>query len=150
MVKEFNSLEEIQKYYNKETNTYVFKENGCYIQSIVFNFDLYVEANIDAIDIRAFDIETLDIKVRDINARDINARDIVARDISACNIEAGDISANNIDACDINAWNIDACYISYWAVCFAYNSIKCKSIKSERKNNKHFVLDGKLEVEEDE
>ena len=28
MIKEFNSLEEIEKYYDKNTNTYVFKENN--------------------------------------------------------------------------------------------------------------------------
>ena len=31
MVKEFNSLEEIQKYYDKNTNTYVFVERGSII-----------------------------------------------------------------------------------------------------------------------
>ena len=41
-MKEFNSLEEIKQYYNEETNTYEFKEN------IVLNFDLNVEADIDA------------------------------------------------------------------------------------------------------
>ena len=105
MIREFNSLEEIEEYYDADINTYVFKENGEYIDLVIFNFDLNVDAN-------------------------INACDILAR--------------------DINAWNIDACDISYWAVCFAYNSIKCKLITSKRKNHKHFVLDGKLEVEEDE
>ena len=31
MTKEFNSLEEIQKYYDEKSNTYIFKENGAYI-----------------------------------------------------------------------------------------------------------------------
>ena len=39
---------------------------------------------------------------------------------------------------------------NYYAVCVAYNNIECKSIKGRRKNSKHFVLDGKLEVKEDE
>ena len=104
MIKEFNSLEEIQKYYDQETNTYVFKENGECID-IKFNFDLNVNANIDARDIIAWSINT--------------------HDVYACNI-------------------------SYYALCYAYNNIKCKSIEGRRKNGKHFVLDGKLEVEEDE
>ena len=129
MVKEFNSLEEIQKYYDKSTNTYVFKENGECID-IKFNFDLSIDANIEAWNINAWNIDCLNI----------NAWDITAIDIKACNIKAF----------DINAWNIDACNISYWALCFAYANIKCNSITSRRDNHKHFALDGKLEVEEDE
>ena len=158
MVKEFESLEEIQKYYDKSTNTYVFEENGSYIDLVVFNFNLNIDANIDA-----YDIEVLDINAWNINACNINADNIKVRDINAVNIDAwnidaynikaediitGDISACNIEAGDINAWNINACDISYWAVCFAYNSIKCNSITSKRENHKHFVLDGKLEVKE--
>ena len=45
MIKEFNSLDEIQKYYNEDANTYIFKEDGKYIDLVVFNFDLDVEAN---------------------------------------------------------------------------------------------------------
>ena len=128
MTKEFNNLEEIKRYYDKETNTYVFKENDRYIDLVVFNFDLEVESNIDACNIDARDID-----VKDINARDISASDIRAQDINACNISAYDISARNI---------------SYGAVCFAYYKIKCKSIKGRRWNHKHFVLDGVLDVEE--
>lgn len=108
MVREFNSIEDIEKYYNEETNTYIFKEYNEYIDLVIFNFDLTVEA---------------DIKVRDINA-------------------------NNISAWDINAWDINARDISYYAICIAYKNIKCNSIRGARTNSKHFVLDGKIEVEE--
>ena len=127
MIKEFNSLEEIQKYYDQETNTYVFKENGECID-IKFNFDLEVSANIVACDIIA-----CKIKAHDIYANDIKADEIIA---------------NNIHTHDIKAIDIKADDISYYALCFAYNSIKCKSIEGRRKNAKHFVLDGKLEVGE--
>ena len=146
MVKQFDSLKEIQKYYDEKTNTYVFKENNEYISLVKFNFDLHVEANIDACDIKAgnikaIDIDALDINVEDINALDINASDITARNIDAENIDALDIIAYG----DINAWDI-----SYHAICVAYGNIKCKSIIGFSKNAKHFVLDGKLEVEENE
>lgn len=127
MTKEFYSLDEIQKYYDKKSNTYIFIEDDETIDVVVFNFDLDVEANIDAKTINAFDIRACNIK--------------------ACNIDACDIKAMNIEAWDINAWNIEAQDISYYAVCFAYNNIKCKSIKGRRNNSKHFVLDGKLELE---
>ena len=38
MTREFNNIEEIQKYYNKKTNTYIFKENGEYIEFVIFHF----------------------------------------------------------------------------------------------------------------
>lgn len=116
MVKEFNSLEEIEKYYDEKANTYIFKEDDEYIDLVIFNFDLDIKANIDACDI---------------NARDINAININAYDITADDINAYDIKANNI---------------IYFAVCFAYENIKCKSIKGRRENAEHFVLDGKIEI----
>ena len=138
MTKEFNSLEEIEEYYDEKSNTYIFIENGEYIDLVVFNFDLDTCANINARCIDAMNI----------NAVDIRAWDIDARDIDACNIEAWDIYAWDIYACNIAAENIKAKNISYFAVCFASDNIKCNSIIGRRDNAKHFVLDGKLEIEE--
>ena len=61
MIKEFNSLEEIKKYYDKESNTYIFKEDGAYIDLVIFKFDLNVDANIEAKNIIANNIDALDI-----------------------------------------------------------------------------------------
>ena len=121
MIKEFNSLDEIQKYYDEKSNTYIFKKNGAYIDLVVLNFDLDVEANIDAGCIDALNINAINIKAWDVYTRDLNAYDIVAWSIYACNIEAYSI--------------------------FVYDNIKCKSIKGIRENAKHFVLYGKLEAE---
>ena len=115
MTKEFYSLDEIQKYYDKKSNTYIFIEDDEMIDVVVFNFDLNVEANIDAKTINAFDIRACNIK--------------------ACNIDACDIKANDI---------------SYYAICVAYKDIRCKSIKGIRENAKHFVLNGVLEVLEND
>jgi hypothetical protein len=78
----------------------------------------------------------------------INAYDIDAGDINAWNIDAWDISAGDINAWDINARNINAKNIRYYAVCFAYQNIKCKSIKGERENSKHFCLDGEIIIKD--
>ena len=150
MTKEFNNLEEIEKYYNKETNTYVFNENGKYIDLVVFDFDLNVEANIKALDINACDIYAMNINSMNIDAYDIKASDIYARNINACNIDAMNINSMNIDACDIKAYDIKANDISYYAICVAYKDIRCKSIKGIRENAKHFVLNGVLEVLEND
>lgn len=77
MIKEFNNLEEIQKYYDYKTNTYVFKEDNEYIDLIVFNFDLHINANINAFNIKAYDINVCDINACDICAYNIEARDII-------------------------------------------------------------------------
>ena len=55
----------------------------------------------------------------------------------------------NINAWNINAVNINAMDLLYYAVCFAYNSINCKSIKGRRENCKHFCLDGEIKIKED-
>ena len=129
-IREFNNLGEIQKYYDEKSNTYIFKENDDLIDLVIFNFNLNVKANI--------------------NVGNIDAWNINAEDINAINIDAWNISARDIDAGNITAMNINAQDISYYAVCFAYQNIKCKSIKGIRKNAKHFVLNGELEVEENE
>lgn len=138
MTKEFNNLQEIEKYYDEKINAYVFKEDDKYIDLVIFNFDLKINSNIDACGIDAYNI-----KANHIKASNINACNIDVYNIDAWDIKANDISADNINADNINAWNI-----SYYAVCFAYNNITCKSIKGRRKNARHFVLDGVLEVED--
>ena len=127
MTKVFNSLEEIQKYYNEETNSYIFKEYGMYISLVIFNFDLNVKSNIYA---------------WNIYARNINALNINAKDISVCYLDANDIKVHDISAASIKANNIN-----YYAVCYAYNDIKCKSIKGRKHNSKHFVLDGHVYID---
>ena len=175
-IKEFNNINELEKYYDKETNTYAFREGEDYIDLIIFNFDLNIQANINAWnievndninvkDIKAYDIKAHDIKAHDIEAHDIYSNDIIANDIYARNInsisiksryinavdiDSGDIVTGNIDAGNICAENIKAKRINYYAIFCAYENIKCKSIKGRRHNSKHFVLDGKLEVEEDD
>ncbi|MEG0485778.1 MAG: hypothetical protein RR576_10065 [Oscillospiraceae bacterium] len=166
-MKTFNSLEEIKPYYNEETDTYEFVEDGD-LFDVYFEFDLKIRANIKAreiyaqdikaCDINAWDIDARDIKACDIDACDIDAQDIIAKDIEVCDINARginarginaqDIDAKDIKACDIKAWNINAQDISYWAVCFAQFTFKCKSIVGKRKNSKHFCLDSKIVVAE--
>ena len=146
MVKKFDSLDEIQKYYDEKSNTYIFKENGQYINIVAFNFNLNVESNIDAKDIKAQGIDAIDINASDISAWNIIAGDINAENIDSYNINVWNIKANNIKSGNIEANNIYAHDISYWAVCFAIQNITCHSIKGRRENAKHFVLDGALEV----
>ena len=172
MVKEFNSLEDAQKYYDAESNTYIFKEfkeDEKYIRLIIFNFNFNVEANIDAWticakDINAKNINAFNIFSQNIHAEDIKANNIKSKDIHALNIQACNINAHNINACDITAHNIrandieavdikadniKAHDINYNEICFAYNNIKCKSITGGRRNAKHFVFDGALEIEDE-
>jgi hypothetical protein len=120
-------------------------------KDMIFNESIEVKGNITGKDGIRFNLKV----VGNINARDIDARDIDAWDINAWNINAWNINTRNINARDINAWNInawdiDARNIKYYAVCFAYNNIKCESIKGRKDNCKHFVLDGKIEIKDKE
>ena len=101
VTKVFNSLEEIEKYYDKKSNTYIFMEDGSMIDNVILNFDLKADANIDA-----FKITGKTINAHNINANDINARSILALDIYAWNIYA-----KKIIACNIRALDITTCYI---------------------------------------
>ena len=139
MIEIFNNLEEIQKYYDKETNTYVFKENDIFIDTIMFNFTLEVNANIRGGNIRAWDIKAFDIRATNISCLNIMAIDIDARNIDCINLTAKDIIALNIDALNITARNINVDNIfaksidargeiDCYDTCVASEYIKCKSI----------------------
>ena len=119
-MKTFKSEQEIESYYNKNTNIYDFVENGNRID-VKFEFALNCSRDIKAGDITAWNISAWNITAVDINAGDINARDIKARDI-----KAGDIS--------------------YYAVCFTYSKFICKSVVGRRASAKHFCLDSEIEL----
>ena len=146
MIEIFNNLEEIQKYYDKETNTYIFKENDIFIDTIIFNFTLEVNANIIGGDIRAWDIKAFDIKAVNISCSNIMAIDIDARNIDCINITAKDITALDIDALNITARNINVNNIfaksidargeiNCYDTCVTSESIKCKSIIGGRNDD---------------
>ena len=102
MKKVFNSLEEMNKYYDEGKNTYVFKEGGEYIEEIIFTFDIKVNANIDALNIKAFNLETMNINALNIEAHNITAKDIYANNIKAYDNESGLYGYAEIDKPDIN------------------------------------------------
>ena len=135
-----DSLEKMKPYYNENTKTYEFLDNGKLI-NVFFTFSIDIKANITAMDItteninawdinardikamditaeniKSWDINAGDINARDINANNINSRDINAGDIKAWNIKAMDINANNINSSNINAWNIKAGDIKAWDI----------------------------------
>lgn len=137
-IKTFDSLEEIQKYYDRKRNTYIFEEDGNYLGLVIFNFDLNVKANIRALniigrDIKVLNITSLDIRCGDIDALDIvagniNANNIKVRDIDAFDIDAANIIARDIDVDNIKARNVNARDINYYVECDATENIKCKTI----------------------
>ena len=53
--KVFENLKELKKYYNEETNTYIFKEGENWF-NVDIQFKLEITANINARDINAWDI----------------------------------------------------------------------------------------------
>ena len=149
-MKTFYSIEEMKRYYVGVLNSYVFTDKDGFGLDIEIAFSLDVQSHIFAGDILAQDITALSI-----HAREISAKNIKSANIDVININADDIDALNIfvglrsitgDA--IN--NINARNIKYYGVCFAYNNITCSSIKGERENAKHFVLDGEIIIKKEE
>ena len=102
IIKEFNNLEEIQKYYDEESNTYLFKEDDKYIDVVILNFDLQVKSHI-----AAFDINAKNMEVWNIDASNIKANNIIAYEIDICNIDACDIKSYSIDACTIKSCSLE-------------------------------------------
>lgn len=144
-MKTFKNIGEMKPYYNKETNSYEFYENG-ELLDIEIKFNLDIMSHIVARDIKARSINVGDITGKYINAWNIIANDIEANDIKANDIEAIDIKANDIEAIDIKADNIKAWNIKFFAVCYACYSFECKSIVGKRKNAKYFCLDSEVKV----
>lgn len=117
-IKIINNLEEMQKYYDEKSNTYIFKEGDDFIDLVIFNFDLDISANIKAWDIKAKKIKAADIESWDIDARDIDAINIKSRDIKARNINADIIDVRDITAEDI------------YTKCFNAKDIRANDIES--------------------
>ena len=158
MTKVFNNIKEIEKYYNKETDTYSFRGKN-FVGKVILNFDLNIESNIEAFDISALSITAKNIQAWDITAWEINACDIKcvninagmikARDIDGLHIKSMNIYARDIKAFGLISVNIYARDITYTTMCSAYEDIKCNSIKCiGRPAPLHFTYYGKLEVVE--
>jgi hypothetical protein len=158
---------------NEELKSLIVEGNITINDDIECYFDINVEANIKAHNIKAWNIkanniDSCDIKAYNIKANNIDSCDIKAYnidshnidsynidshnidscDIKAININACNIKANNINACDIKANNIDAYDISYHAFCISYRGLICESIKGRRSNSFHNCLDGEVTIKE--
>lgn len=143
-MKTFNNLEEMQPYYNENTDTYEFVENQKRFD-VEFNFDLNIDRNIKAGNIYADNIHALNIYADNINALNINAWGI-----NAGNLTAENINADNINVWNITAENINAGDINFFAVCFSYETFICDSIKGRHKNSRYFCLDGEVVINKKE
>ena len=87
--KKFECLDEIEKYYVKEINTYMFEENGRYL-NVLFLFDFSVKANIFANNIKAKGIVCLELSAVNLDAYDIDASRIIADNIEALTVNVQD------------------------------------------------------------
>ena len=161
MIKVFNNIKEIKKYYDKKTNTYdLSSEKDHAIEKVILNFDLNVKSDIIACDINAPSITAKNIRAWDICAWELNACDIKGVNIDAGMIKARDIEglyikSMNIYARDIKVYgfitvNIYARDINYITRCLAYEDFKCNSINCTDQIPLHYTIYGKLEVIEDD
>ena len=76
MIKTFYKKEEIEKYYDKETNCYKFVEKN-EILNVHFMFDLKIKSHIFANNILAFNIECLNISCSNIGAQSVKCDNLI-------------------------------------------------------------------------
>lgn len=121
----------------KEDILNLVKENIISInKDLYINCDLELDTNIKCKNI--YSQHTLNIG--NLDAININVKNLIANTVIALNI-----NTENIDAKSITAYNnIKSNNINYCSVCYAHQNIECNSIKGERRNSKHFVLDGEI------
>ena len=120
---------------NEELKSYIVDGVAKFNDSIECDFDICIDAHIDA---------------WDIEARNIEAHNIEARNIDSHNIKAINIDAYNIKADDIEASNIEADSILYYDYCITYHSLTCSNIKGSRTNSIHKCLDKEIEIKKTE
>ena len=114
--KKFNNLEEIEKYYIPEINTYSFEENG-HCLNVLFMFDVNVDSNIFANNIKARDIECLELSTVDIDAYDVKANRLIAYNIEALTVNVRDriVYSGEINIrCSINCGKLLYNKLSNW------------------------------------
>lgn len=139
--KTFKSIEEIEDYYDKETNTYEFKENE-ELLNITLEFELLTNANI-----HVFNIDCDDIDCNNIEANNIDCGNITANNIRGWNIYADNITTRTIYARTINAKGICADNIKFYSVCIAQNYLQCTAITGTRPNHIYKCLDKEVVFE---
>ena len=113
----FLKEEEMNEYYNKDTNTYAFWGEDGTACSIVLKFDLETSAS---------------ILCHNLDCIDIKAESITANNIEACALTANDIFAEDIDATSIKA---DRIIIRNYGSINCLGDIRCSYIKCERLSN---------------
>ena len=109
------------------TDNTTFNESIKVKGSIIGDYNLKVEGDIECEDIKCRDIECLDIKCLNIYCRDINCRDIKCKEIKCWDIKCDNIDCDNIECWNIDCWDIDCENID------CLNIILCDKIKVKNK-----------------
>ena len=139
----FNNIDELQPYYDKDSDTYDLTS----FDEVVFTFNLYTISNIRAVNIDARIIKANNIVAKEIIAGDMDVADITAEKTYVGDIRCGNAIIKELFLADnICASDIDAKEISYHAFCFAYNNIRCQTIEGRVYNSKHFTLNGIIDI----
>lgn len=113
----FYNEEEMNDYYNQETNTYAFWDEKGTSCDVVLKFDLETYASIICNNLDCIDIKVENITANNIEGCSITANDIICKDIAATSIKADRIIL-------INYGSIDC-----------MGSIQCSYIKCEKLSN---------------
>ena len=113
----FMNEEEMNDYYNQETNTYAFWNEEGTGADVVLRFDLETNASIICHNLDCIDIKVESITANEIEGCAITANDIICQDLAATSIKADRIIL-------INYGSIDC-----------MGSLQCSYIKCEKLSN---------------
>ena len=110
-VKIFTSMEEMQLYYNKKHNAYIFQENGRLFSILLLIENFNSNISIKAKNIKANNLECEDIKANNIEANNIfvkngiECKNITVRIVRSKTLEADNVVANCVDCTHIYVTN---------------------------------------------
>ena len=125
LAKYIKEKEELEKYYSKEMDAYLFEED------VNITFDIDTKSRI---------ISCGNLVVGNLKAEEIKASNIIARDL---------ISNTSIRAKDIIAFKITAKTIDYFKMCCAYYELNCDAIHHKSKKAKCICLEKEIKLEEE-
>lgn len=112
----------------------------------VIKEDLIVKGNISGKDGIIYNL----IVKGSLDCRNLDCRNLNCRNLNCMDLTCWDLNCRDLTCRDLKCWYLNCRDLNFYAVAFAYNNIKCKSIKGRRTKSKYFVLDGEIEIEKKE
>jgi len=133
----------------------IIKGNLILKEDTTFNEDLIVKGNIICEGgiwdlkcryLKCRDLECWDLECHNLECNDLKCRNLECWDLECRNLECSDLECRDLECGDLKCYNLECNDLNFYAFVIAYNSLKCKSWKSRRKNHIIKCLDKEIEI----